>query len=85
VWNWLSGQRRRSNDACAGKSSGGCLGITQQGKTNGLEQGEIEMSQTWMIPVAIVVLLTLAVLDLAIGNSNTTEFAAQALGPYVLG
>ena len=40
---------------------------------------------SWTYPVAIVVLLTLAVLDLAIGNSNTTEFVAQALGPYAMG
>lgn len=39
----------------------------------------------WMLPVAIVVLMTLAVLDLASGYNGATEVMAQALGSYVVG
>jgi len=36
----------------------------------------------WILPVMVVVLLTLAVLDIAVFNSSATENIAQVLGPY---
>ena len=39
----------------------------------------------WILPVAIVVLMTLAVLDFAAGTNSPSEQIAQAVGPYFMG
>ena len=39
----------------------------------------------WILPVAVVVIMVLAVLDFVMGSSGPADQIAQAVGPYFLG
>ncbi len=39
----------------------------------------------WILPVAVIVIMTIAVLDYVAGSSGPAEVIAQAVGPNFLG
>lgn len=39
----------------------------------------------WILPVAVIVIMTLALMDYVAGSSGPAEVIAQAVGPHVMG